>query len=141
MAPAGGGTVGPSPRCLARFWALPSSMKPPPMNNPKPAAGMVDDAAVSCATCEACCCRLEVLLMAGDDIPLELTAVDQWGGWVMARLDDGWCVALDRNTMLCKIYQRRPWVCREFQLGGGDCLTERAQLGPPVSEASLGTTG
>ena len=99
------------------------------MKNTKPAAAdVVDGTAVSCATCEACCCRLEVLLMAGDDIPLGLTAVDQWDGWVMARLEDGWCIALDRDTMLCKIYERRPWVCREFQMGGSDCLMERVQL-------------
>jgi Fe-S-cluster containining protein len=103
------------------------------MKNPEPAAAEgADNAAVTCATCEACCCRLEVLLMAGDDIPPSLTAVDQWGGWVMARLDDGWCAALDRDTMLCRIYERRPWVCREFQMGGSDCLTERVQLALPI---------
>lgn len=83
---------------------------------------------ISCATCQACCCRLEVLLLAGDDIPPRLTAVNQWGGWVMARLDDGWCAALDRNTMLCKIYQRRPWICGDYQVGERDCLVQRAQL-------------
>lgn len=45
--------------------------------------------AISCATCEACCCRLEVMLMGDDDVPMKLTAQDQWGGWVMRRLDDG----------------------------------------------------
>lgn len=83
---------------------------------------------ISCTTCEACCCRLEVLLMAGDDIPPRLTAVNQWGGWVMARLDDGWCAALDRNTMLCRIYERRPWICGDYQAGAPDCLEQRAQL-------------
>lgn len=83
---------------------------------------------VTCVTCEACCCRLEVLLMAGDDIPHRLTAVDQWGGWVMARLDDGWCAALDRSTMLCTIYQRRPWICGNYQAGESDCLAQRARL-------------
>lgn len=90
---------------------------------------VADNAAISCATCEACCCRLEVLLMAGDDIPARLTAVDAWGGWVMARLDDGWCAALDRSTMLCRIYERRPWICRDYQAGAPDCLEQRARLG------------
>ncbi|MBU0592823.1 MAG: YkgJ family cysteine cluster protein [Gammaproteobacteria bacterium] len=91
----------------------------------------VDSAeAISCATCEACCCRLEVLLMAGDDIPHRLTAVNPWGGWVMARLDDGWCAALDRNTMLCTIYERRPWICGDYQAGASDCLEQRGQLDP-----------
>lgn len=87
-----------------------------------------DNTAISCATCEACCCRLEVLLLAGDDIPPRLTAVNPWGGQVMARLDDGWCTALDRSTMLCRIYARRPWICRDYQAGEYDCLEQRARL-------------
>ncbi|MDO8891269.1 MAG: YkgJ family cysteine cluster protein [Sulfurimicrobium sp.] len=87
-----------------------------------------DSAAVTCATCEACCCRLEVLLMTGDDIPLHLTAENPWGGQVMARLEDGWCAALDRSTMLCRIYARRPWICGDYQAGDSDCLKQRAQL-------------
>lgn len=84
--------------------------------------------AVSCATCKACCCRLEVMLMGEDDIPRRFTTEDQWGGWVMRRRDDGWCAALDRNTMLCTIYQRRPGICREFEEGEYECLVERVQL-------------
>lgn len=71
---------------------------------------------------------LEVMLMGDDDIPLELTEQDKWGGWVMSRLDDGWCAALDRNTRLCTIYERRPMICRDFQVGDSDCMTERLQL-------------
>jgi len=87
-----------------------------------------DSPVTSCDTCLACCCKLEVILMAGDDIPFELTEQDQWDGWVMARLDDGWCTALDRSTMLCKIYSRRPMVCREYQAGDSDCLVERLRV-------------
>lgn len=82
---------------------------------------------ISCSTCRANCCKLEVMLMGDDDVPASLTAVDQWGGHVMARLADGWCAALDRDTMLCTIYERRPEICRGFELGGNDCLTERAK--------------
>ena len=89
-----------------------------------------DSAAISCATCEACCCRLEVLLMGEDDVPMRLTVQDQWGGWVMRRLEDGWCAALDRNTMLCTIYARRPNVCREYQVGDYECMGERSRLLP-----------
>lgn len=63
--------------------------------------------------------------MGDDDIPPELTEQDRWGGWVMARLDDGWCAALDRNTMLCTIYERRPMICRDYQAGDSDCIGER----------------
>ncbi len=46
----------------------------------------------------------------------------------MKRLDDGWCAAVDRVTMLCRIYARRPGVCREFAVGESECLTERLAL-------------
>ena len=83
---------------------------------------------VTCASCEACCCRLEVMLAAGDYVPPRFTAQDRWGGTVMRRLDDGWCSALDRNTLRCTIYSRRPAICREFPVGGSDCLRERSRL-------------
>ena len=85
------------------------------------------DAPVSCASCEACCCRLEVRLMGDDDVPQALTRVDAFGVTVMRRLDDGWCAALDRDTMRCTIYARRPVLCREYPEGGDDCLVERSK--------------
>ena len=66
--------------------------------------------------------------MAEDDVPARLTQVDPWGGQIMARLDDGWCAALDRETMLCRIYERRPAICRDYPAGGGDCIGERSTL-------------
>ncbi|MDP1651591.1 MAG: YkgJ family cysteine cluster protein [Rhodocyclaceae bacterium] len=83
--------------------------------------------AISCANCAACCCRLEVMLMGEDDIPVEYTREDQWGGWVMLRLDDGWCAALDRNTLRCTIYPQRPTICRDYPAGDSDCLEERSR--------------
>lgn len=70
------------------------------------------------------------MLMGDDDIPLHLTEQDRWGGLVMARLADGWCAALDRNTMLCTIYKRRPVICHDYQVGDSDCIEQRLQLGP-----------
>ena len=64
--------------------------------------------------------------MAEDDVPLELTDVDRWGGRIMARSEGGWCAALDRNTWLCRIYVRRPTICREYRVGGSDCIAERS---------------
>jgi Fe-S-cluster containining protein len=66
------------------------------------------------------------MLMGDDDVPQRFIAADEWGGSVMVRSDDGWCAALDRDTMLCTIYERRPGVCRDFEMGGSDCLTERS---------------
>jgi Fe-S-cluster containining protein len=90
--------------------------------------GTTSGGATTCATCRACCCKLEVILMGDDDPPAEFVATDQWGGQVMKRLDDGWCAAVDRVTMLCRIYERRPGVCREFAVGESECLTERRAL-------------
>ena len=63
---------------------------------------------VTCAGCEACCCRLEVMLITDTGVPDSFIEIDKWGRMRMARLDDGWCSALDRNTMLCMIYEKRP---------------------------------
>lgn len=92
------------------------------------ATGAEGSAVVTCASCKACCCRLEVMLMSEDDVPPHLTEEDRWGGRVMARLDDGWCAALERDTMLCGIYERRPTICRDFEVGGSDCIAERSNL-------------
>lgn len=80
---------------------------------------------VTCANCEACCCRLEVLLISDTGVPDQFIETDKWGGMRMARLDDGWCSALDRNTMRCTIYEKRPQVCRDFEMGKYECITER----------------
>jgi Fe-S-cluster containining protein len=88
-----------------------------------PTAGDND---ATCVNCEACCCRLEVLLISETDVPADYIKQDQWGGRTMARLDDGWCAALDRDTMTCTIYLQRPLICREFKMGGSECLAERA---------------
>jgi Fe-S-cluster containining protein len=47
----------------------------------------------------------------------------------MNRLDDGWCSALDRQTHLCTIYENRPWICREFEMGSDECQSERLATG------------
>lgn len=81
---------------------------------------------VSCLNCQGCCCRLEVMLITETGVPDNFIEVDEWGGRRMARLDDGWCAALDRNTLSCMIYGQRPQICRDFKMGGDECLSERA---------------
>ena len=88
-------------------------------------AATLPDPAASCSGCEACCCRLEVLLISDTGVPDRYIEVDRWGGMRMARLDDGWCSALDRSTMLCLIYEQRPEICRELEMGGDECLAAR----------------
>jgi uncharacterized protein len=84
------------------------------------------DPDIHCDRCQAVCCQLPVILLPGDDPPEEFIDVDDDGAEIMGKADDGWCAALDRGTMRCSIYARRPWVCREFEMGGHDCRSVRA---------------
>ncbi len=92
---------------------------------------------VTCTSCEACCCRLEVMLITDTGVPDRFIATDKWGGMTMARLDDGWCSALSRTTMMCTIYEQRPLICREFEEGAPECIDERHQM----FRAPLDTSG
>lgn len=83
------------------------------------------DRSVSCSDCDAVCCRLTVTLDASDGIAAHLTARTDHGCLVMAKGEDGWCVALDAVHMRCSIYERRPAVCRKFAMGGPYCRDER----------------
>ncbi|HBK45110.1 MAG TPA: zinc/iron-chelating domain-containing protein [Xanthomonadaceae bacterium] len=80
---------------------------------------------VVCSTCEAVCCRLTVLLEESDRIPGHLTARTAHGLLVMARDDEGWCVAIDHNSMRCSIYDDRPSTCRRFVMSGPYCRDVR----------------
>ena len=81
---------------------------------------------MTCDNCEACCCRLEVVLISDTGVPDNFIEIDQWGGMRMARLEDGWCSALNRSSLNCMIYEKRPWICREFKMGEHECIAERA---------------
>lgn len=80
---------------------------------------------IACERCQACCCQLQVILMPHDAPPRHLVETEEHGLEVMRRLDDGWCVALDRDTMRCSIYSIRPQVCRDFATGSRECRSER----------------
>ena len=85
-------------------------------------------APVRCDNCAACCCRLEVMLLTDTGVPPRFIERDRWGGETMRRLDDGWCAALDRDSMRCTIYANRPLICREFEMGSPECVEERSDL-------------
>ncbi|HET6545367.1 MAG TPA: YkgJ family cysteine cluster protein [Rhodanobacteraceae bacterium] len=92
------------------------------------------DSAIRCSDCEAVCCRLTVLLMPDDNVPPWFTDHEAHGLECMAKGDDGWCVALDRRSMRCSIYSRRPAICRSFAMGGAHCRDERERwFGEPSS--------
>ncbi|GKT11329.1 MAG: hypothetical protein ISEC1_P0292 [Thiomicrorhabdus sp.] len=80
--------------------------------------------ALSCSSCQASCCRLEVMLVTDTGVPDQYISSDAWGAQVMHQLDDGWCSALNRDTFLCNIYENRPLICREFAMGEFECQTE-----------------
>jgi Fe-S-cluster containining protein len=84
---------------------------------------------VTCSNCQACCCKLEVMIISDTGVPDEHIERDKWGGETMLRLDDGWCSALDRDTYMCSIYDNRPWICREFEMASYECKTERTAQG------------
>ncbi|MFZ3202523.1 MAG: YkgJ family cysteine cluster protein [Pseudomonas sp.] len=90
-----------------------------------PLSQLPSEVAVSCSNCAACCCQLEVMLITDTGVPPRFIATDDWGGEVMHRLDDGWCAALDRDSMRCTIYEVRPLICREFETASPECLDER----------------
>ena len=84
------------------------------------------EADISCSTCQARCCRLEVMILTDTGVPDKHISVDKWGAETMLRLDDGWCSAVDRDTFMCSIYEYRPLICREFEMGSYECVEERA---------------
>jgi Fe-S-cluster containining protein len=83
------------------------------------------DPEVTCSNCQACCCRLEVMVITDTGVPDKHIAVDAWGSETMLRLDDGWCSAVNRETLRCTIYENRPLICREFEMGSYECISER----------------
>jgi Fe-S-cluster containining protein len=74
-----------------------------------------------CSSCDAVCCRLTVVLQSEDRVPERLTALTENGLHVMARDEEGWCVAVDAARMCCSIYETRPQVCRRFVMSGPYC--------------------
>ena len=84
------------------------------------------DPSVSCSSCDAVCCRLTVVVMPEDRIPRHLTTDTAQGLEVMARDEEGWCVAVDHARMCCSIYEQRPAICRTFAMGSPYCRDERA---------------
>lgn len=81
----------------------------------------------SCGSCDAVCCRLTVVLQETDRVPSHLTTYTDAGLHVMARDEEGWCVAIDAARMCCSVYETRPDVCRRFVMAGPYCREVRAE--------------
>jgi uncharacterized protein len=67
-----------------------------------------------------------VVVMPEDIVPRHLVVRDEHGIEVMARSEEGWCVAVDPVRMNCSIYELRPGICRKFAMGSAYCRSERA---------------
>lgn len=112
-----------------------------------------------CQSCGACCIHSGEIVVETTDAPPpnHLTRSVRgrigFGSWeadegtrVMARRDCNGCAALSlkKGRYVCRIYERRPAVCREFQSGSKECLEARALAGfqdqlPSTEEASPGS--
>lgn len=92
-----------------------------------------------CAGCGVCC-HLFVELGEGDEHVPEEFVVEHGGIRGMEQSGDGACMALDPETKLCTIYDRRPQTCRTFARGGELCrrilkLPADAAMGPELAPA------
>ncbi|WCE03405.1 YkgJ family cysteine cluster protein [Pseudoxanthomonas sp. JBR18] len=94
------------------------------MSCSKTQGGSDVDPSVQCGGCDAICCRLTVVLDPDDRVPSHLTDYTHDGLHVMARDEEGWCVAVDPE-MGCSIYASRPDVCRRFVMGAPYCRDVR----------------
>ncbi len=84
-----------------------------------------DDGIPACAGCGKCCHLVVELHPLADDVPAEFV-VEHAGVRCMDQRGDGACVALDLDTRLCTIYERRPQACRDFKRA--ETLCRRAVL-------------
>lgn len=88
-----------------------------------------------CSSCDAVCCRLTVVLQSTDRVPDRFTTYTDAGLHVMARDEDGWCVAVDEAHMHCSIYETRPDVCRRFVMAGPYCRATRHEYAAQTARA------
>ena len=87
---------------------------------------------VHCDTCTGLCCRLTVVLAAGDEaVPAALVDTGAGGLRTMAHRPDGYCVALAGDGR-CGIYAQRPQACRRFLMAGPYCRAIREDAGRAV---------
>ena len=121
------GRCSPSPAPPEPFIAAIQPLSRPASSGGTPRTDPDIDPDISCAACDAVCCRLTVVLLPGDDVPERLTTWTDEGLHVMAHDEDGWCVAVDGARHCCSIYESRPAICRKFAMGGPYCRAVRAE--------------
>jgi len=96
-------------------------------------------AELDCLACGACCTHAgEVIVAPDENVPRHLTrsvrhmmGFASWeaedGVRIMTRRDCGTCSALSlrKGQNVCRIYDRRPAVCRAFAPGTAECTEAR----------------
>lgn len=91
----------------------------------------VIDPSVSCDDCGVCCLHLRTPPFLDYEIPhvpVELMAeVDAENALHQTYDPDGPCIWFDVSLKRCKHHEHKPDVCRDFLVGGEDCLNLRAE--------------
>lgn len=87
---------------------------------------------IDCAGCGVCCTYMRTppfIVNEIDRIPenLQREVLKAVYEPLTVRPDDSPCLWFDRITRQCKHYDLRPAICREFEVGGTDCLRVRAE--------------
>ena len=105
-----------------------------------------------CTSCAACCFGdgERYVPVTGDDHERLGALAAIWTRFVghrcYMRMVDGHCAALERDPAtgrwVCRLYERRPAVCRDLERGSPACdaerlrKQERAAAGPPVTDGA-----
>lgn len=92
----------------------------------------MSDADVDCEAgramgCQTFCCRLLVRLDPDEREPGQAGMPSK--GYVDKDLNDGLCIHLDRVTHRCRIWEKRPRICREYHCNDDEMLQAALKLG------------
>jgi len=91
----------------------------------------MSDADIDCETgralgCQTFCCRLLVRLDPDEREPSRDGLPPK--GFVDKDLEDGLCIHLDRENHHCRIWAKRPRVCREYHCNDDEMLQAALKL-------------
>lgn len=91
----------------------------------------MSDADIDCEAgralgCQTFCCRLLVRLDPDEREPGDGT---QPAKGFVDKDPDGWCIHLDRETQRCRIWAKRPRICREYHCNDDMMLQAALKLG------------
>jgi Fe-S-cluster containining protein len=77
--------------------------------------------------CQTFCCRLLVRLDPDEREPARDGLTPK--GFVDKNLEDGLCIHLDRENHRCRIWAKRPRICREYHCNDDEMLQAALKLG------------